>query len=124
MSEALVPITRQELPAFLMNPPLSLSIEEPNNVWMHELPPSRRSVDRSRALAQFVELYRFLAARSVVYLLPSREGLQDQTYVANLAVVLPHTEDQRVVVSNFRSPPRRGEQEPGIDFFRDRRAHV
>jgi N-dimethylarginine dimethylaminohydrolase len=113
-----VPITDQPGPAFLMNPPFSLSADEPNNVWMRELEDDARRVDRPKALGQFLELYRFLAARSLVYLLPSQPGLQDQTYVANLGVVLPHTPEKTAVVSNFRSPPRRGEQGPGIEFFR------
>ena len=118
MPDSFVPITKHDRPAFLMSPPLTLSTEEPNNVWMRELDDDARRVDRGRALEQFLELYRFLAARSVVYLLPSTPGLQDQTYVANLGVVLPHTDDQTVVISHFRSPPRRGEQAPGIEFFR------
>ena len=33
------------------------------------------------------------------------------------AAVLPHLEEQTVVVSNFRSEPRRGEREAGAEFF-------
>jgi N-dimethylarginine dimethylaminohydrolase len=110
-------ITQENLPAFLMSLPLSFSAEDANNVWMREIPPEKRRVDRGKALSQLHELYAFLAARAVVYLLPSREGLQDQVFVANLAVVLPHTPDETVVVSNFRSRPRRGEQGAGIEFF-------
>jgi N-dimethylarginine dimethylaminohydrolase len=118
MTEPFLPITKYAPPAFLMSPPLSLSTEDPNNVWMREMAEDARRVDRGRALDQFLDLYRFLAARSIVYLLPSQPGLQDQAYVANLAVVLPHTADDTVVVSNFRSEPRRGETEPGVEFFR------
>lgn len=112
-------ITQQPFPAFLMNLPLFLSADAANNVWMEELSEEKRRIDRPRALAQFLELYRFLAARSLVYLLPSTPGLQDQTYVANLGVVLPHTPEKHVVLSKFRSEPRRGEERVGLRFFRE-----
>lgn len=111
------PITHEDFPAFLMNVPLFLATDVPNNVWMQEMSEEARRLDRSKALAQFRRVYEFLAARAVVYLLPSTRGLQDQTYVANLAVVLPHTLERRVVISNFRSEPRRGEREAGVAFF-------
>ena len=118
MSNRGVRITEQDFPAFLMSLPLGLSTDEPNNAWMLEMTEPDRRVDRAKAVRQCRALYAFLAARAVVYLLPSRAGLQDQTYVANLAVVLPHTEERIAVVSNFRSEPRRGEQEPGLAFLR------
>ncbi len=103
-------------PAFLMSLPLWLSADEPNNVLMEAM--DNRLVNRRKATAQFLELYRFIASRAVVYLLPSRPGLQDQPYVANLGVVLPHLERETVVVSRFRSPPRVGEAAVGAAFFR------
>lgn len=118
MSNQTLRITHQDIPAFLMSLPLGLSTDAANNVWMQEMSAHDRRVDRAKAIHQFRELYAFLAARSVVYLLPSRDGLQDQVYVANLAVVLPHTEERTAVVSNFRSEPRRGEQGPGVEFLR------
>ena len=96
-------------PAFLMSLPLFLSADEPNNVLMEAMSGEERRVDCRKATAQFLDLYRFISARAVVYLLPSRPGLQDQPYVANLGAVLPHTERETVVVSRFRSPPRVGE---------------
>ena len=118
VSDQALRITDQDFPAFLMSLPLGLATDEANNVWMREMAEDDRRVDRARALRQFHELYAFLAARSVVYLLPSRGGLQDQVYVANLAVVLPHAAERTAVVSNFRSEPRRGEQGPGVEFLR------
>lgn len=109
---------RQTGPAFLMSPPDFLAAEQANNVWMRDLPAELRRIDRARAAAEFMQVYSFLAARARVFLLPSRPGLQDQTYVANLAAVLPHTPDHRVVVANFRSEPRRGETEAGLAFLR------
>ena len=111
-------IMNTSTPAFLMNVPFSLVGDVPNNVWMEELSDEDRSVNSQVALSQFHTLYRYMAQSSIVYLLPSRPGLQDQTFVSNLAVVLPHCPDSTVVVSRFRSQPRVGEDEVGIEFFR------
>lgn len=54
----------------------------------------------------------------MVYLLPSQAGLQDQTYVSNLGVVVPHLDRATLVLSRFRSPPRVGEAEAGRPFLR------
>ena len=85
-----VRLGRLNLPVLLMNLSLSLSTQIPNNVYMEELSPSEREVCLDRAIAQFLPLYRHVAQRAVVYLLPSTPGLQDQTYVSNLGAVLPH----------------------------------
>jgi N-dimethylarginine dimethylaminohydrolase len=105
-------------PAFLMSLPLFLSADEPNNVLMEAMSERERCIDCRKAMAQFLDLYRFIASRAVVYLLPSRPALQDQPYVANLGVVLPHLDRETVVVSRFRSPPRIGESAVGADFLR------
>ncbi|MBB5960597.1 N-dimethylarginine dimethylaminohydrolase [Saccharothrix tamanrassetensis] len=107
-------------PAFILNPPFSLSTEVANNIWMEELPPDLRQCDTDRAVTQFLALYRHLAAESLVFLLPTPypDGLQDLVYTANLGIVLEHLPDRNtVVVSNFASPPRRGETEVGVRFF-------
>ena len=76
---------RVESPVLLMNLPLSLSTQVPNNAWMDDISPEDRHVRLDRAIAQFNDLYKHLAQHAIVYLLPSRFGLQDQTYVSNLA---------------------------------------
>ncbi len=43
---------------------------------------------------------------------------RNQTYVANLGIILPHTKDQNVVVSNYYSEPRRDESIIGLEFFK------
>lgn len=120
MAPAPEPLSLRTLgrPALLMSLPLFLSAEEPNNVLMEAMSERERRVDRRKAMAQFLDLYRFIASRAVVYLLPSQPGLQDQPYVANLGVVLPHLERETAVVSRFRSPPRVGESAVGADFLR------
>jgi N-dimethylarginine dimethylaminohydrolase len=110
-----------ERPAFLMSCPFSYSTECPNNVWMHELPDEERKVDRTRAMSQFAQVYRHMAADAFVFLLPTPKGctLQDLVFTANLGVVLEHVPTRDVVIlSNYTSTPRVGETEVGNQFFR------
>ena len=114
--------TQLERPAFVLNFPFSFSTQCPNNPWMEDLPPDRRQPDFKRATVQFLEMYRTIAAQALVYLLPTPRGveLQDLMYTANLGIVLDHLPDRNtVVISNFASPPRRGETPVGIKFFQD-----
>lgn len=108
-------VTKLKTPVFLMNPPFSISGDVPNNIWMKEL--DDPTINKNKALSQFMELYNYVASNVMTYLLPSKMGLQDQTYVANLGIVLPHTPKKTVVLANFRSEPRRGEELVGQKFF-------
>jgi N-dimethylarginine dimethylaminohydrolase len=106
-----------DTPAFLMNVPLSLSAAVPNNVWMEEMTAKEREIDRHAALRQFLDLYAYLTDRAIVYLLPSKPGLQDQTYVSNLGIVLPHLADRTFVGARLRSSVRAAEAPFGCRFF-------
>lgn len=112
--------TRLTRPAFLLNPPFSFSTDVANNPWMEELKDDERRPDARRAMLQFLELYRMLAADALVFLLPTpRNGhLQDLVFTANLGIVMEHFSDRNtVVISNFTSPPRHGETAVGRGFF-------
>jgi N-dimethylarginine dimethylaminohydrolase len=107
-------------PAYLMNVPFSLAADVANNVWMEEIEADKRHVDIRKAINQFLQLYHFMAADSVVYLLPTPNvtGLQDLVYCANMGVVLEHTADRNtVVLSNFTTEVRRPETRVGAEFF-------
>ena len=107
-------------PAFLMNIPFSMAADVANNVWMEEIESSERKVDVPRAVNQFLQLYHFMAADAVVYLLPTPKlsGLQDLVFTANIGIVLEHLQDKNVVVmSNFTTEVRRPESKVGNDFF-------
>jgi N-dimethylarginine dimethylaminohydrolase len=107
-------------PAFLMNFPFSYSTTIANNMWMEEIEPEQREPSFERAMIQFLELYRYLAAEALVYLLPTPRDrhLQDLVFTANLGVVPEHLESMdTVVLSNFSSEPRRGETDVGVGFF-------
>lgn len=114
--------TTLERPAYLLNVPFSLQTETPNNVWMEELESNERHVDIKKAVNQFLQLYNFLAAESVVYLLPTPrlQGLQDLVYTANLGIVLDHLPDHNtVILSNYSSQVRVPETKVGESFFKE-----
>jgi N-dimethylarginine dimethylaminohydrolase len=107
-------------PVYLMNVPLSYATKVANNVWMEEIEGEKRDPDMTQAMVQFFEVYGFLAAEALVYLLPTPQDvdLQDLVFTANLGIVLEHVPGRNtVVLSNFTSEPRRGETEVGRRFF-------
>jgi N-dimethylarginine dimethylaminohydrolase len=113
--------TQLARPSYLLNFPFSYATRVANNPWMEDLSSDRRQPDFRRAAVQFLEMYRYMAAAgALVYVLPTPRGadLQDLMYTANLGIVLEHLPCQNtVVISNFASPPRRGETQVGVDFF-------
>lgn len=107
-------------PAFLMNVPFSLAADVANNAWMDELTTDARKVDLRKAINQFLQLYYFIAAEALVYLLPTPRvpGLQDLVCCANLGSVLEHVPDRNtVVLSNFSTAVRVPETAVGERFF-------
>src|SRR5262245_65815834 len=113
--------TQLTRPSYLLNFPFSYATGVANNPWMEDLSSDRRQPDFRRAAVQFLEIYRYMAAAgALVYVLPTPRGadLQDLMYTANLGIVLEHLPHQNtVVISNFASPPRRGETPVGVNFF-------
>lgn len=108
-----------QIPSYLLNFPFTLSTENPNNIWMHELKPEELKINRDKAYRQFMDLYNFIAGSSLTYILPSQGNFQDQVYVANLGIYLPHIKDKNVILlSNFTSEPRQGEELVGEQFFK------
>jgi N-dimethylarginine dimethylaminohydrolase len=105
--------------SYLLNFPFTLSTEDHNNIWMQEMSPSELQINKPKAYRQFMDLYNFLAGNSLVYLLPSEGNFQDQTYVANLGIHLSHLDNKNtIVLSNFSSEPRIGEEKVGETFFK------
>ena len=76
--------TQLDKSAFLMNVPLSFATGVPNNPWMVDIPEQERKPDFNTALRQFLQVYHFMAAESVVYLLPAPGNcrLQDLVFTA------------------------------------------
>jgi len=115
MAETVLKLTSE--PVFLMNPPLTLATNIPNNRTMALLTDDERQVDFNRAMDQWLTLYRKLSKNAMIYLLPSSKPLQDLPFVSNIGVVLNHLENPVVVISNFRARGRRGESAVGKNFF-------
>jgi len=92
-------------PVYLLNAPLLLCLQ--TNPTMTSCVRSHRSSARSIEGRRSISGTNStpLASQGLVYLVPSLAGLQDQVFVANLALRLHHLHGT-VVVSNFRSPPR------------------
>jgi N-dimethylarginine dimethylaminohydrolase len=112
--------TPSQLPiqSFVMNFPFSLSTSDPNNIWMQELTDEELLINKPKAYKQFMDLYNFVAGQSLVYTLPSEGNLQDLVYVANMGLQLPHIKDENhILLSNFTSDPRKGEELVGEKFF-------
>jgi N-dimethylarginine dimethylaminohydrolase len=106
------------LQSFVMNFPFTLSTSDPNNIWMQELTDDELLVNKPKAYKQFLDLYNFISGQSLVYLLPSENNFQDQVYVANLGLQLPHISKNNVILlSNYTSDPRKGEELVGEKFF-------
>ena len=74
--------TSLEKPVYLMNLPFSMAADVANNVWMEEIDSDKRKIDVSRAVNQFLQLYHFIAADSVVYLLPTPQEPTRQMKIA------------------------------------------
>ena len=119
MKENINPTTLDKA-AYLLNVPFSLAAEVVNNAWMEELDETHRKVDIRNAINQFLQLYHFMAAEAVVYLLPTPRvtGLQDLVYCANMGVI-PEGQQQNitVILSNFSTEVRVPETDIGKEFF-------
>ena len=76
-------------------------------------------VNRGKAYKQFMDLYNFISGAGFVCNLPSHGNkFQDLVYVANMGIYLPHIKDSNnIIMSNFTSPPRQGEELVGKPFF-------
>ena len=106
------------IPAFVMNFPFTLDTAVPNNIWMQEMEEEALKINKGNAYRQFLDLYQFVAGNSLVYTLPSTGNFQDLVYVANMGIYLPHIKDSNnIILSNFTSEPRQGEEEVGKPFF-------
>jgi len=106
------------IPAFVMNFPFTLDTSNPNNIWMQELEEEALKVNKGVAYRQFLDLYQFVAGNSLAYILPATGNFQDLVYVANLGIYLPHIKDSNnIIMANFTSKPRQGEEKVGKPFF-------
>ena len=107
--------TTLAFPAYMMNFPFTVDNREVNNVLMEAY--RNQKYDYNKAFAQFMKMYSYFTQHGLVYVLPSDGDFQDQTYVANVGCYLPHVRNDTVVLANFKSEPRRGEELIAKPFF-------
>ena len=117
-SQQIIPSITQR-PVILMNFPWTLSLDKPNNIHMHTLKHKYentkgdntwdQSLSKQKAYDQFLKVYSELTQHALVYILPSLGNFQDQPYVANLGVYLQHLPENRIILSNYSTPSRKGE---------------
>lgn len=109
--------TRLKTPCFLMNFPFTVDNKVHNNPIMDQY---SEPYNYDIAFEQFMNLYKLASSEALIYLLPSEGDYQDQTYVANLGCYLPNIQDNDIILlANFKSPPRIGEEIIGRKFFYD-----
>lgn len=101
------------IPTYMMNFPITVDNDIRNNALMKDNKP----YDYNKAFKQFMGLYNLIAKEALVFILPSEEQLQDLPFVANIGCYLPHLKTDTIIVSNFKSPPRKGEDKVGGKFF-------
>ncbi|MFZ5955144.1 MAG: arginine deiminase-related protein [Nanoarchaeota archaeon] len=102
------------VPSFLLNFPFSLSVKNPNNPWMKK----GTRINKETAYVQWLSLYNLLASEGLVYILPSDMRFQDQVYATNLGLTLFHMKEKpTIILSHFRTPPRKGEELVGQKFL-------
>jgi len=87
----------------LMCAPDYFGIDYVINPWMEG---NCGKADRVLAAEQWSELKRAIEAETDVVLISPQPGLPDQVFTANAGMVL----EEKVVVSRFRAPERRGEE--------------
>jgi N-dimethylarginine dimethylaminohydrolase len=83
---------------------------------MQGMPEEEKKINIDKAMSQFFNLYGLLAQDAIVYLLPPKEGLQDQVYISNAAMVLPHLY-KTIILANFKAPGRPGEEKVLSQFL-------
>lgn len=119
LAKKIITPSELNLPAYLMNFPFTVDNKYRNNVLMK---PDHQPYDYDRAFSQWMSLYNAIVDEGgLVYILPSEREFQDLPYVANIGCYLPHIKDPTVLVSNFYSPPRIGEEILGVRFFQSMR---
>ena len=105
-------------PVLLMNLPLSLSAQIPNNASMEDRSPSEREICLDRAIAQFLRCTSMSHNTQWCICCPAPRDFKTSPTSRTSELVLPHCEEDTVIISRFRSAPRVGEDRIGVDFFK------
>lgn len=106
-----------KFPSYLMNFPFTIDNKVKNNVLMNK---ANKPYNYDKAFEQFMILYNLIVDEgSLVYLLPSEyPPLQDLPFVANVGAYLPNVKPDTILIANFKSPPRKGEDDIAEKFLK------
>ena len=108
-----------DFPVYMMCFPHTWDTDDPNNVWMKGLSQAEIDEDFAKCYGQWMMLYNMLSGPdTLVHILPPAGDYPDQIYVANVGIVLCHLPKPVFVGANYKSPPRRGEEDVALDYFR------
>lgn len=99
----------------LLCPPEFLSTKVRNNMWMKKMNGKELEVNVDKAMAQWHDMYSLFTHEAIVYLLPPDKRYQDQVYVTNAGVVLPHV-GKTIILSKYKAEGRPGEEIELKDF--------
>ena len=119
------PNVKIELPSMLGFPcyamifPHRWDTDDPNNVWMQGMSEEEAEEDWQKCYQQWMCLYGWMSSENtLVHTLPAIGDFADATYIANIGIMLCHLPIPVFVGSNFKSPPRRGEEKAAMDYFK------
>lgn len=107
---------KMKIPCFAMTPPNFVSTDILNNARMKKL--DGVSINKYKFFNQWHNLYSTLSRMALVYLMPAKKGLQDQTYVNNF-VALNMPDRDIAIVSRFAGPERQDESIIANKFLQD-----
>ena len=107
-----------DFPVYGMIFPHEWRTDDPNNVWMKGMTKEEIDEDWAKCYRQWMCLYGWLSSENtLVHVLPSIEYFQDAVYIANIGIMLCHGKKPVFVGSNFKSPPRGGDDKAALDYF-------
>lgn len=110
------------IPAVLMAEPYSIINSKPNNIWMQELvdKDNELKIDVQKCEKQFFDLQKVISQSVRIMTMPTTNiNAQDLMYTANSGMVFPHLKanDNRILLSRFKSEPRKCEEPIIKDFY-------
>jgi N-dimethylarginine dimethylaminohydrolase len=108
-----------DFPVYAMIFPHRWDTDERNNYWMKGMSEEEIDEDWAKCYRQWMCLYGWLSSdNTLVLTLPATGQFADAVYIANIGIMLCHTPEPVFVASNFKSPPRRGEEIAALDYFK------
>jgi len=100
---------------FVLCPPYYVETKIKNNSWMDKKISGNLTIDHEKFLGEWWNMYEIMTANSLVFLLPPKKGLQDQTYVNSFVCL---NDGKTIILSKFRAKGRKGEEKIAGNFLK------